>query len=139
MSTDDKLELTHYEKQPVMVEGRMQEYAPMAVLGEHDAPPPPLRRHRCAIGDYPWDRWQARAIAAGVDSKLAAVGRLLMREADQHSWPIDLQAECGWPDVDGAHGDEGDRLIRRALDDPEGARELWQELLDTDAGRASLW
>ncbi len=130
-----ELPIKRWSKEPTMVEGRLQEYAPTATLGEIHNAPPLLRMHRCEYGDYPWDRWQKRAIAAGVEVELARLGRDLMREADQHAWDEELQRECGWPDVDGAAGDEGDQMIRRALEEPGATAKRWRELLHTDGGR----
>ena len=40
----------------------------------------------CLPGAYPWDDWQWEALAAGLDARLAALGRAVMREAYQHDW-----------------------------------------------------
>ncbi len=50
------------------------------------------------FGDYPWDHWKKWAIEDGVDEDLAQLGRLLIREADQHGWSLELKQECGWSD-----------------------------------------
>jgi hypothetical protein len=86
-----------------------------------------IRRHHCEYGDYPWDHWYQRAKAAGLGDVLAELGRAVMREADQHAWSEDLQAECGWKD-------DGAAMLALALDDPQRARERWQWLMDTDGG-----
>jgi hypothetical protein len=138
-ANDNENPIKKWSKAPLMVEGRLQEYADLATLGEMENAPPLLRRHRCEIGDYPWDRWEKRAIAAGVKDGLAQLGREVMREADQHSWDADLQADCGWPDVEGAAGDEGDRMIARAIEEPAACRRRWRELLDSDGGRGTYW
>lgn len=76
---------------------------------------------------YAWDDWQQRAKAAGVPDDLAQLGRSLMREADQHGWSDELQAECGWDD-------DGAAMIALALSDPATARERWSWLIETDGG-----
>lgn len=87
--------------------------------------PTPRRRHGSAPGEYPWDDWQRRALAAGVSVALAELGRAVMREADQHVWDPEVQAECGWCDA-------GETMIARALDAPDATHARWRWLLDTD-------
>ena len=85
----------------------------------------PMRRLRCKVGEYPWDEWKERATAAGVNDKLAVLGRAAIREAYQHSWSAELQTECGWDD-------DGDAMIELALRDPARAHERWSLLMATD-------
>ena len=87
-------------------------------------------QHFCTYGQYPWDFWEKRAVARGVPSDLANLGRAVMREADQHLWEPLLQALCGWED-------EGEGMIELALMAPKHARFVWQKLLDTDGCRGS--
>ena len=87
-----------------------------------------LRRHNCEYGDYPWDHWQEWALADGVPTDLAQLGRDLIREADQHNWPRERQLECGW-------GDSGAAMIQLALTAPDQARERWEFLMETDGDR----
>lgn len=82
----------------------------------------------CVYGSYPWDFWEKRALAAGVDESLAGLGRSLMREADQHCWWARLQSLCGWRD-------EGRRMIALALRAPETARRRWEWLMEMDGLR----
>jgi hypothetical protein len=82
----------------------------------------------CTFGNYPWDGWERRALAAGVSGDLAGLGRLTMREAYQHGWPEKLKSLCGWQD-------EGQRMIKLALRSPRTAKKRWQRLLDTDGHR----
>jgi len=82
----------------------------------------------CTYGDYPWDHWQAMALAAGVPEALAVLGRATIREAHQHSWCERLQSLCGW-------GDEGRRMIALALRSPATARTRWEWLLAADGMR----
>lgn len=86
------------------------------------------RRHLQAPARFAWDAWQERAVAAGVGAELAQLGRAVMREADQHGWSEELQAECGWED-------DGIAMIARALADPDQARDRWSWLMDTDGER----
>jgi hypothetical protein len=86
-----------------------------------------LRKHNTEFGNYPWDDWQEWALEDGVEEDLAALGRSLIREADQHNWPRKLQVECGW-------ADSGKAMIELALTKPEEAQKRWQHLLDTDGG-----
>ena len=82
----------------------------------------------CVYGQYPWDYWQTAALAAGVPSDLATLGRAVMREAHQHAWSERLKSLCGW-------NDKGKRMIRLALRSPKTADKRWQHLLDTDGQR----
>ena len=82
----------------------------------------------CTFGNYPWDGWEQRALAAGVSKALAGVGRLTMREAYQHGWTDKLKSLCGWRD-------DGGRMLRLALRSPEKARQRWNRLLETDGLR----
>lgn len=89
------------------------------------------QEHACDAGDYPWDHWLKWAVEDGVSGGLANLGRSLIREADQHSWPERLLAECGW-------SDDGQAMIELALNSPDEARTRWQFLLDTDGEREDL-
>jgi hypothetical protein len=51
-----------------------------------------------------------------------------MREADQHTWPERLQAECGWDD-------DGAAMLELAVRDPDAARTRWGLLMQTDGER----
>lgn len=82
-------------------------------------------------GAYAWDRWEAQAKAAGLSENLASLGRAVMREAVQHFWEPLLKLECGW-------GDAGQKLLERALNEPEATARRWQELLETD-GERGFW
>ena len=82
----------------------------------------------CACGEYPWDDWERSALARGVETTLANLGRAVMREAYQHDWCAGLQSLCGWKD-------DGWRMIALALRTPEAARLRWEWLLDTDGLR----
>ena len=84
----------------------------------------------CAYGQYPWDDWERAALARGVETPLANLGRAVMREAYQHDWEPLLQAVCGWED-------EGEAMIALALEHPKHAQWTWQKLLDTDGCRGS--
>lgn len=56
-----------------------------------------------------WDRWEAKALAAGVPAHLASLGRVLMRDLAQHS--------IG--EVQGlGHEGDGDKMIAMALAAP---------------------
>lgn len=81
-----------------------------------------------AEGHYAWDRWQAQALAAGLNWELAALGRAVMREAAQHAWDPDLKAECGWDDA-------GQAMLEQALHDGPAADSRWTYLLNTDGLR----
>jgi len=76
-------------------------------------------------GDFAWDHWERWAVGDGIDEKLAALGREVIREAYQHNWPEELKAECGWEDSGGA-------MLELAKSDPERARIRWRYLLDSD-------
>jgi len=84
----------------------------------------------CIYGQYPWDFWEKRALARGLPSELASLGRAVMREADQHQWQSLLQKLCGWED-------EGEAMIALALGAPERARFVWEKLLETDGCRGA--
>jgi len=87
--------------------------------------PPDLQ---CEYGNYPWDRWQRKALAAGVAPELADLGRAVMREAYQHDWDKRLKMLCGW-------NDHGRCIIQQALHSPAVVRQRWQRMLDTDGYR----
>lgn len=82
----------------------------------------------CEYGHYPWDDWERRAVAHGLDRDLAALGRLTIREAYQHQWDDHLKSLCGWRD-------DGRRMLRFALRSPEKAKRRWNRLLETDGYR----
>lgn len=81
-----------------------------------------------AQGSYAWDRWEARALEAGLSREMATLGRALMREAVQHDWDARLKVEGGW--LDG-----GQAMLALALTDGPAAEERWRYLLATDGGR----
>ena len=83
---------------------------------------------QCTFGHYPWDDWERDALAAGVSTELAGLGRLTVREAYQHGWDDPLKSLCGWYD-------QGQRMIKLALRSPGTAEKRWQRLLDTDGYR----
>ena len=110
-------------------------------VGERTNPIPlPISRQRLAKpkahgakpGDFPWDRWYARARAAGVDERLAQLGRSVMREADQHAWCRELWERCGWTEQ------SADGMIRFAREDPDAADQQWDKLMETDGFRGYL-
>jgi len=111
ISTDSVLGLTPFSKttvaKPRLDEGR--------VIG-------------CEYLHYPWDDWEAWALAQGLDRDLAALARLTIREAYQHQWSDRLKSLCGWRD-------DGGRMLRLALRSPKTAEKRWQHLLDTDGLR----
>ena len=82
----------------------------------------------CTFGHYPWDDWQRHARARGLDAELTGLGRLLIREAFNHSWESWLQLLCGW-------SDDGQALLAFALRAPKKACWCWSRLLDTDGLR----
>ena len=97
------------------------------------APPPTLNPDldavcACSFGGYPWDDWERHALASGLDADLAGLGRLLIREAFNHSWESWLQHRCGW-------GDDGRALLALALRAPKAARLLNLIQLKTRSGR----
>ncbi len=89
-----------------------------------------LRMHDCVFGEYPWDHWNRWALADGVPEDLALLGCDLIREADQHCWSEELQAECGWQD-------SGAAMIQLALTAPDETRKRWEHLMETDGERGS--
>lgn len=131
-------EVVHYEHardgQNVVFDGheyRLQAVG-MPVLAAFDASEyvvvSRLKEHAAQNGEYPWDQWRTWAVADGVGEELADLGRAVIREADQHGWSEELQAECGWLD-------HGQAMIEQALRKPEEAHQRWQTLLDTDGER----
>lgn len=80
-----------------------------------------LRHHDCNPGEYTWERWQGWAIEDGVSEDQAALGRTLIREADQHGWSPALQTECGW-------SDNGHAMLQLSLNAPQDARNRWEHL-----------
>lgn len=91
-----------------------------------------LRRLRPdAEGRYAWDRWELQALAASLPRELAQLGRAVMREAVQHTWEPELQAECGWEDA-------GQAMLALAQREPRAATVRWEHLLATD-GERGYW
>lgn len=86
----------------------------------------------CAPGCWPWDEWERRALDAGLAPALAALGRSLMREADQHCWCWRLMAECGW-------NDEGRAMLARLLAHPRRTAARLEWLYATDGLRFDPW
>jgi len=84
-----------------------------------------LRYHGAEFGNYPWDHWEQWALEDGVSDHLAALGRELIREADQHGWPKEVQDECGW-------NDSGAAMIQFALNSPDEADQRWDYLMECD-------
>ena len=82
---------------------------------------------RASSGERVWDAWRKRALAEGVSEELAALGRVVMREAIVRLWPEDVRAECG-------ELDDGEAMIDFACADPQGAEQRWSELLE-EGGR----
>jgi hypothetical protein len=82
----------------------------------------------CAFGFYPWDGWEKHALAKGVASDLAALGRAVIREAWQHGWDERHRSLCGWRD-------DGRRMLRLALRNPALAEKRWDRLMETDGAR----
>lgn len=95
-------------------------------------PPDPAAPFVRAPGSYPWDEWERSAQAAGLSSDLAALGRSLMREADQHGWCERLRAECGWSDA-------GRSMLARLLAHPRRTTARLEWLLITDGLRFDPW
>jgi hypothetical protein len=82
----------------------------------------------CSFGNYPWDEWERRALAAGVEKELAQLGRAVMREAYNHGWDGRLKCFCGWDD-------DGAQMLADALRAPASASRQWEILLRTDGLR----
>jgi len=86
----------------------------------------------CAPGAWPWDDWERMALAARLSPELAALGRSLMREADQHCWCERLRAECGWNDA-------GKAMLKRLLAQPRRTAARLHWLYATDGLRFDPW
>jgi hypothetical protein len=82
----------------------------------------------CTFGNYPWDEWERRALAAGVAKELAQLGRAVMREAYNHGWDGRLKCFCGWDD-------DGAQMLADALRAPASVSRQWEILLRTDGLR----
>jgi len=85
-----------------------------------------------APGRFPWDFWEIHALESGLAANLAALGRSLMREADQHGWCERLQRECGWSDA-------GRSMLARLLTHPRRTAARLEWLLITDGLRFDPW
>lgn len=68
-----------------------------------------------------WDDWENAAIAAGMDDELAALGRQVMRESHERSWPAPIAKET-----------DAGPMLKSALKDADQARARWEHLLETD-------
>jgi hypothetical protein len=82
----------------------------------------------CPFGNYPWDEWERRALAAGVAKELAQLGRAVMREAYNHGWTENLKTLCGW-------NDDGALMLAGALRAPARISRQWKILMRTDGLR----
>jgi len=82
----------------------------------------------CQYGAYPWDAWERRAVALGLDAKMASYGRSVMREGYQHGWDEPQKRASGWRD-------DGQAMLTLALHKPKTARKQWEILLRTDGLR----
>ncbi len=76
---------------------------------------------------YEWDFWEAEALERGLDKDLAALGRAVLREANQHDWSPQLRVVCC--------GEVLDDVLFRA---PRQARKLYEVLLETDGLRVAF-
>jgi len=85
----------------------------------------------CEYLHYPWDDWHRWSLAQGLNERLAGAGRLLIREAYNHSWDEWLKAECGW-------SDDGQALLDYALRFPQAANRRWDILMRTDGLRGDF-
>ncbi len=81
---------------------------------------------------FEWDHWQRLALECGLAPDLAALGRSLMREADQHAWCERLKKECGL-------SDDGRAMLARVLKHPARTAARWHWLLVTDGLRFDPW
>ena len=86
------------------------------------------------FGEYPWDDWQAEALASGLEPELAGLGRLVMREAYNHGWCERLQRECGLDNPATAKV-----MIARAQEQPYLMTDRWEWLLASDGLRFDPW
>ena len=82
-------------------------------------------RDAMAEGADPWDDWHDRALAEGLSDELAALGRVVMREAVARNWSSAIREECGWLDA-------GEGMLETASHDPEGTTTRWELLLSRD-------
>ena len=82
----------------------------------------------CTFGNYPWDEWERRALAAGVAKELAQLGRAVMREAYNHGWDERLKTFSGW-------NDDGAQMLAGALRVPARISRQWEILMRTDGLR----
>lgn len=74
------------------------------------------------LADPFWESWYERAVDAGVDVELAALGSELMREAWAKRWDDTRAAASGWLD-------DGEAMLELACRDPDAAANRWRELL----------
>ena len=78
-----------------------------------------------ATAGHYWDRWEAKALAAGVPAHLASLGRDLMRDLEQHT--------AG--EIRGlGHEGDGDKMIAMALAAPITMELRFASDLHTPAG-----
>lgn len=66
---------------------------------------------------YYWDRWEQRALAAGVSAELAQLGREVMRDHFQH----------GKEDHQLGEESDGDYMLDMCMRDPDAAKTRFQE------------
>lgn len=81
-------------------------------------------------GHYPWDEWERIALARGLSTELARLGRAVMRECHQHCWDPDLVDEVGHDSPTAPLA-----MLEGALADPAQLEARWRYLLHTDGER----
>ena len=86
---------------------------------------PAADRNATRPGYFPWDAWESRARGVGLADELAALGGIVIRDAYQHGWPVELRTRCGW-------ADDGDEMLALALAAPAQAGDEWERLLEAD-------
>lgn len=80
---------------------------------------------------YTWDEWELYALHEGLSAEMANLGRAVMRECMQHSWPVALWREVG-PIA-------GMAMLAAAKDNPKRAKARWEHLLKTDGELELEW
>ena len=71
-----------------------------------------------------WDDWYHRAVEAGVEEPVAALGKSLICKSTVQGWTAAQQADFGWYD-------DGQAMIDIALLMPVPAMHTWQHLLES--------
>lgn len=80
---------------------------------------------------FVWDEWELYALHEGLTEEMASLGRAVMRECMQHTWPQKFWKEVG-PSA-------GMSMLSLAKNNAAQAKARWEHLLETDGELDLEW